>query len=94
MNQSLMTHRQLFDLAQVLEGMPLLAVMENSPAEKAGLRYGDIVLFVNDMRVNNADSFVKARSKNPNTINLVIWRNSSELTFSFKFEGNIQNNYN
>jgi S1-C subfamily serine protease len=48
-------------MAKIYGGMPLLAAVPDSPAARAGLRWGDIVIAVNGLPTPNADAFLKAR---------------------------------
>ena len=48
-------------MAKIYGGIPNLGSLPGSPAEKAGLRWGDIVLAVNGMATPDTDAFVEAR---------------------------------
>jgi S1-C subfamily serine protease len=48
-------------MAQIYGGMPLLATMPDSPASRAGLRWGDIVIAVNGLPTPDTEAFIKAR---------------------------------
>jgi S1-C subfamily serine protease len=50
-------------MAKIYGGMPFMGALPDSPAERAGLRWGDIVLAVNGMPTHDCDSFVKARTQ-------------------------------
>lgn len=47
-------------LATVWEGVPLWGVLPDSPASRAGLRYGDIVIAVGEVRVRSALACLEA----------------------------------
>jgi S1-C subfamily serine protease len=49
------------EMAKIWGGMPFIGSLPGSPAEKAGLVWGDIVLAVNGMATPDPDSFVEAR---------------------------------
>jgi S1-C subfamily serine protease len=49
------------EMAKIYGGMPFLGALPDSPAEKAGLRWGDIVLAVNGLATPDCDAFVRAR---------------------------------
>jgi S1-C subfamily serine protease len=48
-------------MAKIYGGMPYLGSLPDSPAERAGLRWGDIVLAVNGMPTPDGDAFIAAR---------------------------------
>ena len=55
------TTANLMEMARIYGGMPLLLTLPDSPAARAGLRWGDIVLAVNGVPTPDADAFVAAR---------------------------------
>ena len=48
-------------IAKVYQGLPLVACLPDSPASRAGLRWGDVVVAVNGIRTPDALAFVRAR---------------------------------
>lgn len=52
-------------LAGSLGGLPILGCRSNSPASRAGIRYGDIVLSVNGQRTPDWAAYVAARALDP-----------------------------
>lgn len=66
---------QYFGLARPA-GALVVAVVPNSPADKAGLRRGDIILEFAGQKVGSADDLVKAiqRTKIGQQVPLVVWR--------------------
>jgi S1-C subfamily serine protease len=48
-------------MAKIYGGMPLLSTLPDSPAARAGLRWGDVVVAVNGLPTPDAGAFVKAR---------------------------------
>ena len=61
-------------------------VFKGDPAEKAGLKRGDVVIEINGEKVKDANSFVqKVRTLAPNTTaKLVVIRKGKKLTFNVK----------
>lgn len=59
-----------------------LAILSNSPAQKAGLRLGDIILRVNDQEIDadNPLSDLLYQHRKGEKINLTIFRNQEEIT--------------
>jgi S1-C subfamily serine protease len=49
-------------IAKIYGGMPLIACLPDSPAARAGLRWGDIVVAVNGLPTPDPDSFATARA--------------------------------
>lgn len=65
----------------------ILNVRENSPAEKSGLRVGDVILNINGNRVykmnlNKINELLKR--DNEDEVTIVVSRSGKEFTFSFK----------
>ena len=54
---------ELARLAAALGGLPVLACRPGSPAERAGIRTGDIVMSVNGMKTGDWNAFIEARAR-------------------------------
>ena len=52
--------RSVFALAKALDGIPVLGTLAGTPAAKAGIRYGDILLEVNGMRTLTVAYYIEA----------------------------------
>jgi S1-C subfamily serine protease len=69
----------------VPEGAYVQEVVSGSPAERAGLKVGDIVIKVDDLRIseNNQDlTNVIAGKKVGQTVELTVWRDGKEIKIS------------
>jgi S1-C subfamily serine protease len=54
---------ELARLATTLGGLPILGCLAGSPAEGAGMRYGDILLAVDGFPTASWDDFSRARAR-------------------------------
>ncbi len=65
-------------------GVEVKHVEENSPAAKAGVKEGDVVLDYNGQRVEGVEQFIRLISETPagRKANLNVWRNGSAQTLS------------
>ncbi len=62
------------------------SVMEGEPADKAGLKAGDVVLEVNGNAVADADALLRiiSEQKPGTTVKLTVWRNGGKKNLSIK----------
>jgi len=69
------------------KGALVASVQENSPAAKAGLKAGDVIIAVDSERVENVRGLIKALSeKKEGTIAIKVVRNRSEQTINVLLE--------
>jgi membrane-associated protease RseP (regulator of RpoE activity) len=69
------------------KGALVASVQENSPAAKGGLKAGDVIIAVDNERVENVRGLIKALSeKKEGTIALKVVRNRSEQTVTVTLE--------
>ena len=54
--------RSLERLAEIYGGIPILGSLPGTPAARNGLRYGDILVKVNDVRTAKVTDFFRARA--------------------------------
>ncbi|MGC4093734.1 MAG: PDZ domain-containing protein [Polyangiaceae bacterium] len=69
----------LVHLAEALGGLPVYGCLRGSPAERAGVRYGDVVLSVDGQATPTWDAYLAARERSANSIHLRLFRDGSEL---------------
>jgi len=65
-------------------GVEIRCVDENSPAAKAGLQIGDVVLEYNGEHIEGAEQFTRLIKETPpgRSASLVVWRNGATKTVS------------
>jgi S1-C subfamily serine protease len=76
----MVSKRQLFALAKALEGVPVLGALGGSPAARAGIRYGDVLLSVNGIRTRSIVDYLQAKAQRSNGMEIVVFRGGSERT--------------
>jgi serine protease Do len=86
--ESLGQERQFADYFGVRDGVLVKEVMRNSPAEKAGLRAGDVITKVNGADVTSTrDITAQLRSNRDNrTVTLTIIRDKHEMPLKVTFD--------
>lgn len=68
----------LFALAKALEGIPVLGTLSGTPAARAGIRYGDVLLAVNGKRTKNVLDYVEAKALRTDGMQITIFRTGTE----------------
>lgn len=66
-------------IAEIYEGIPVLGLLPGSPAERAGVRTGDVVLAVNGMRTRTLDAFISAKGFHKGVMVVRVVRAGQEL---------------
>lgn len=66
-------------------GVFVIRVEQNGPAARAGVRPGDVLLKVNDMRINNVDDYIKAirKVRKGDIARLFVKRENATIFFAF-----------
>ncbi len=67
-------------------GVLVASVNDNSAAARAGLKAGDVIVAVDDQKVENMNSLISALAKKEGTVNLKIIRNRAEQTLTVTLE--------
>jgi serine protease Do len=71
------------------EGVLVSSVNAGSPADKAGLKAGDVILEANGSSVSNAESLTRAlrRASDGDSVELKIYRDGKPITLNAQLEG-------
>ena len=80
----MLTPAELARLATALGGLPILGCLAGSPAEDAGMRYGDILLSLDGMPTSSWDEFLVARNQAGSRIVVRVFRQGQELDMSLE----------
>jgi putative serine protease PepD len=65
----------------VFQGLPVRSCSPGSPAERAGVKQGDVVLLANGQRVENMQQYVVARAMRSDLLELTVLRGNRMLDF-------------
>jgi S1-C subfamily serine protease len=75
MRRSLLT-----ELAEALGGLPVYGSLPGSAAERAGIRYGDVLMSVDGQPTPSWDAYLKARQSSGPSITVRLFRDGAELS--------------
>ena len=65
----------------VFQGLPVRSCASGSPAERAGVKQGDVVLIANGQRVENMQQYVVARALRSDLLELTVLRGNRMFDF-------------
>lgn len=80
----MLTPAELARLASALGGLPILGCLSGSPAEDAGMRYGDILLSLDGLPTSSWDEFLRARNQAGRSIVVRVFRQGQELDMALE----------
>lgn len=84
----MLDRNELHKLASVLGGLPVLGCRPGSPAQQAGVRYGDIVMSVNGIRTPDWQAFMTARNACKTNMLVEVFRDGAHITFDVSLDPN------
>lgn len=82
----MIARKSLFELARALEGIPVLGALEGTPAARAGVRYGDVLLSVNGMRTRSIEDYVEAKGLRADGMEIVVFRSGEERVTALAYD--------
>ena len=74
----MISQKAIFELAAALGGIPVLGTLAGSPAAQAGIRYGDVVLAVNNRRTRTMLDYLEAKALRADGMEVVVFRAGAE----------------
>ena len=66
----------------------MLGTLGGTPAARAGIRYGDVVLSVNGMRTRTVLEYVEAKALRDDGMSVVVFRSGSESVEELTYDEN------
>ena len=81
------SRKDLHKLAAALNGLPVLGCRADSPADRAGVMYGDVLLSVNGRPTPDWTAFIEARSLSSTEMIVELFRDGQQLKLVVPLEG-------
>ena len=79
--------KSLYAMAKALEGLPVLGSLAGTPAARAGIRYGDILLEVNGRRTTTMIEYIQARDLRADGMDVLVFRAGEQQVLSLTYDG-------
>lgn len=73
-------------IAAAVGGVPVWACMRGSPAERAGVKSGDVILEVNGQRTHTLDDYVAAQKTDAERMEMLVLRDGREVRLSLEYD--------
>jgi S1-C subfamily serine protease len=70
-------------LAARLHGIPVLGCRPGSPAARAGVQYGDVLMMVNDLPTPDWTAYLEARARGQGQMRVELFRAGETLVLEF-----------
>jgi len=89
--ESLSSEEQLAEFFRVKEGVLVKSVNRNSPAEKAGIKAGDVIVKVDDEKVGTSreiTSALRSSARSKKTVTVIVVRGKKEMPVTVSVESN------
>jgi S1-C subfamily serine protease len=84
----MVTPSELSRLATALGGVPVSGCLEGSPAARAGIRYGDVMLAIDGKPTASWAEFFQARSLLPGLVTVRVFRQGAEFDVKMQLPAN------
>jgi S1-C subfamily serine protease len=79
---ALLRRSALAELARALNGLPVLGCLPDGPAERAGLRYGDVLLTVDGRTAHSWSTYLAAPMRTERAVHVRLFREGREVEVS------------
>jgi S1-C subfamily serine protease len=66
------------------QGVPVTSCVPNSPAERAGVKQGDVVILANGQRIETMSQYVAARKMRTDRLELTVLRGPRMIDFQIE----------
>lgn len=68
------------------DGLPVVGCLPGSGAAAGGICRGDIIIDVNGMPIDSAESYIRARKLDPDAMRVTVLRHGQPLSFTLQLE--------